>query len=316
MVVSETLGNYPFEENIVDTLNDARARFLNPGGVIIPHAVEQFVCPVTAERFYRELAAWDEVGYGLDFAPAKTMTLNNIYVRWFEAAGPARRAARPRSRGTSSPSTAATRRRVRARRPGAVEQAHHRSTAWRCGGRRSWCPACRWRPVRWTRARTGSSSTCRRWRRSRSRPAQTLTARLRSTTSYERGTNMTWTLAVRDATGRERAAPGARPGEGLFALAQKVHRMKTYVALLRAINVGGTGKLPMAQLKAMGERIGGTNVRTYIASGNVVLDSPKPAAQVKQKLEVELARYAGEACGRGRENGSRDGQGAGGQSLP
>ena len=32
VVVSETLGNYPFEENIVETLNDARARFLNPGG--------------------------------------------------------------------------------------------------------------------------------------------------------------------------------------------------------------------------------------------------------------------------------------------
>ena len=41
--------------------------------------------PVVGERYYRELARWDEVGYGLDFAPAKAMTLNNIYVRWFEA---------------------------------------------------------------------------------------------------------------------------------------------------------------------------------------------------------------------------------------
>src|SRR5689334_12430620 len=82
VVVSETLGNYPFEENIIATLNDARARFLEPGGVVIPHSVEQFVCPVTAERPYRELAMWDEVGYGLDFAPAKAMSLNNIYVRW------------------------------------------------------------------------------------------------------------------------------------------------------------------------------------------------------------------------------------------
>jgi len=47
----------------------------------------------------------------------------------------------------------------------------------------------------------------------------------------------------------------------------------TYVALLRAVNVGGTGKLPMAALKAMCETIGCTNVRTYIASGNVVFDS-------------------------------------------
>ena len=86
VIVSETLGNYPFEENIIATLNDAHARFLRPGGVIVPHSVEQFVCPVVGERLYRELAAWDEVGYGLDFAPAKAMTLNNIYVRWLEAA--------------------------------------------------------------------------------------------------------------------------------------------------------------------------------------------------------------------------------------
>ena len=32
VIVCETLGNYPFEENIVETLNDARARFLKPGG--------------------------------------------------------------------------------------------------------------------------------------------------------------------------------------------------------------------------------------------------------------------------------------------
>ena len=49
--------------------------------------------------------------------------------------------------------------------------------------------------------------------------AQTLGARLRSTTSYERGTNVTWTLTVRDKSGRERAAPGARPGEGVPAVA-------------------------------------------------------------------------------------------------
>src|ERR1700704_5165323 len=82
VVVSETLGNYPFEENIIATLNDAHARFLKPGGVIIPKSIEQFVCPVTAERLYRELSVWDEVGHGLDFAPAKAMSLNNIYVRW------------------------------------------------------------------------------------------------------------------------------------------------------------------------------------------------------------------------------------------
>ena len=84
VIVCETLGNYPFEENIIATLNDARARFLEPGGTIIPRGLVQFVAPVTAERYWRELSVWDEVGYGLDLAPAKAMSLNNIYVRWFE----------------------------------------------------------------------------------------------------------------------------------------------------------------------------------------------------------------------------------------
>lgn len=46
--------------------------------------------------------------------------------------------------------------------------------------------------------------------------------------------------------------------------------MTTYIALLRAVNVGGTGKLPMAKLKAMCLDAGFENVETYIASGNVV----------------------------------------------
>jgi protein arginine N-methyltransferase 1 len=81
LVVSETLGNYALEEDIITTLNDARRRFLKPGGVIVPAAITQFVAPVTSERFERELAVWDGVGFGLDLSPAKIMSLNNAYVR-------------------------------------------------------------------------------------------------------------------------------------------------------------------------------------------------------------------------------------------
>ena len=65
--------------------------------------------------------------------------------------------------------------------------------------------------------------------------------------------------------------------------------MPTYIALLRAVNVGGTGKLPMAELKAMCTAAGFTKVQTYIASGNVVFDNPAPAAKVKAILEARLA---------------------------
>ncbi len=69
--------------------------------------------------------------------------------------------------------------------------------------------------------------------------------------------------------------------------------MTTFVALLRAVNVGGTGKLPMSELKAMCERAGFTSVRTYIASGNVVFDSDGGEASVKAALEASLLDYAG-----------------------
>ena len=73
--------------------------------------------------------------------------------------------------------------------------------------------------------------------------------------------------------------------------------MTAYVALLRAVNVGGTGKLPMTELKAMCEEIGLTNVRTYIASGNVVFTSSKSETVVKTALEKRLAAYAGKPVG-------------------
>lgn len=73
--------------------------------------------------------------------------------------------------------------------------------------------------------------------------------------------------------------------------------MTRFVVLLRAVNVGGTGKLPMADLKAMCEELGFADVRTYIASGNVVLASDRSEKDVKAALERRLADYAGKPVG-------------------
>jgi len=81
VVVSETLGNYPLEENIIATMRDARRRHLKPGGVLIPRRIAQFVAPVVNPRVHTELTEWDRVGFGLDLAPARIMSLNNVYVR-------------------------------------------------------------------------------------------------------------------------------------------------------------------------------------------------------------------------------------------
>jgi uncharacterized protein (DUF1697 family) len=69
--------------------------------------------------------------------------------------------------------------------------------------------------------------------------------------------------------------------------------MTAFIALLRAVNVGGTGKLPMTELKAFCEDAGFTKVRTYIASGNVVFASKLSEAKVKAALEKRLLAYAG-----------------------
>jgi uncharacterized protein (DUF1697 family) len=73
--------------------------------------------------------------------------------------------------------------------------------------------------------------------------------------------------------------------------------MITYIALLRAVNVGGTGKLPMADLKALCAELGFRRIETYIASGNVVFDCAWTPATIQARLEKRLLNYAGKAVG-------------------
>jgi uncharacterized protein (DUF1697 family) len=53
-----------------------------------------------------------------------------------------------------------------------------------------------------------------------------------------------------------------------------------FVALLRGVNVGGHNKLPMADLRAALTADGLDSVRTYIQSGNIVLDSATDEVEV------------------------------------
>ena len=201
VVVCETLGNYALEENIVETLNDACKRFLKPGGIIIPAGVRQLACPVVSDRHLAELTAWDRVGYGLDFGPAKTMTLNNIYVRTF-AAGDL----------------------LGDGKAGRVWDAlsfHHRNKTTR-SGEAGWTPDRRTAiyglALWWTAdladgiaLATGPLDPRTHWEQLYlpvlepivAEAGQTLTARIRSTTSHARGTSVAWTLTVSDAAGRQ-----------------------------------------------------------------------------------------------------------------
>lgn len=88
VVVSETLGNLAFEENALETLQDA-PRFLKPGGTLIPQKLRQFAAPVTSPRHFEALDVWpritSDLGAQLDFSAAREVSLHNVYVRTIES---------------------------------------------------------------------------------------------------------------------------------------------------------------------------------------------------------------------------------------
>jgi uncharacterized protein (DUF1697 family) len=73
--------------------------------------------------------------------------------------------------------------------------------------------------------------------------------------------------------------------------------MAAFVALLRAVNLGGSTTLAMADLKAICESAGLAHVRTFIASGNVVFVGAGPERQVRAALEAGLKTHTGRAIG-------------------
>ena len=69
--------------------------------------------------------------------------------------------------------------------------------------------------------------------------------------------------------------------------------MTAFVALLRAVNVGGTTKLAMADLKRVAEGLGLNDPRTYIASGNLLFSTEESEAKVRGRLEEALTAHLG-----------------------
>lgn len=71
--------------------------------------------------------------------------------------------------------------------------------------------------------------------------------------------------------------------------------MTVWIALLRAVNVGGTGKIKMDRLRAAAEGAGFANVRSYIASGNLVFGSDADEGAVREALRQAMVQEFGDA---------------------
>jgi uncharacterized protein (DUF1697 family) len=66
--------------------------------------------------------------------------------------------------------------------------------------------------------------------------------------------------------------------------------MTTFIVLLRGVNVGGNNRVPMADLRAASEKAGFTNARTYVNSGNLIIDGKGTATSVEKAIEALLAK--------------------------
>jgi uncharacterized protein (DUF1697 family) len=69
--------------------------------------------------------------------------------------------------------------------------------------------------------------------------------------------------------------------------------MTRYALLLRGVNVGTKNSLPMVELRAMLAKLGCTDVRTYVQSGNAVFGTRIGAAALTKAIEHALERYMG-----------------------
>ncbi len=80
ILISEILGNYALEENMIESIEDAK-RFLKPNGIIIPGVVRQYAAPVISKEFAKDIDVWNDVGFDLSFDEAREIGQNNMYVK-------------------------------------------------------------------------------------------------------------------------------------------------------------------------------------------------------------------------------------------
>ena len=79
VLVSELIGSFVYDENLLHFVLDARDRFLKKDGVLVPSSIKMFLVPVEAPRIYDEVAFWNQNLYGINFLPAHKVDMNSLH---------------------------------------------------------------------------------------------------------------------------------------------------------------------------------------------------------------------------------------------
>jgi SAM-dependent methyltransferase len=80
VIVSEWMGGYGVDENMLAPLLKARDRFLKPGGVMLPESVSAWMAPTWDERRDHELNYWRNSPYELDLSLISSLTAQEYFV--------------------------------------------------------------------------------------------------------------------------------------------------------------------------------------------------------------------------------------------
>ena len=81
VIVTDAAGRFGFDGGIIETLSDARRRFLKPNGRIIPRTLTLSIAPVDAREPSEHVRFWSEPLRGLSFAPADIIARSTGYPR-------------------------------------------------------------------------------------------------------------------------------------------------------------------------------------------------------------------------------------------
>jgi SAM-dependent methyltransferase len=81
VLVTETLGAFGFNEQILSSVIDARARLLTADAVIIPRNIDLYLVPVDDASIYeRRVNWWNGKPYGFDFSPLSVFASNIVFI--------------------------------------------------------------------------------------------------------------------------------------------------------------------------------------------------------------------------------------------